>query len=90
MTYKVVPFTSAVAAGANATAAASQLENLIQTYAVDGWEYVRLEHVNTHVAGTAGCFGFGATPVAVVNSHQTLLALLASRLEAGLSLRGNL
>jgi hypothetical protein len=62
MTYKVVPFTASIASNANASAAAAQLEALIQTYTSEGWEYVRLEHVDTFVAGTNGCFGLGATP----------------------------
>jgi hypothetical protein len=40
----------------------AQLEQLIQTWAESGWEYVRLESVETFVAGNNGCFGFGATP----------------------------
>jgi hypothetical protein len=62
MTYKVVPFTAVIASNANASAAAAQLETLIQSYTSDGWDYVRLESVDTFVAGTNGCFGFGATP----------------------------
>ncbi|MEY2493931.1 MAG: hypothetical protein QOJ45_423 [Verrucomicrobiota bacterium] len=62
MTYKVVPFTASIASDANASAAAAQLETLIQSFTSEGWDYVRLERVDTFVAGTAGCFGFGATP----------------------------
>jgi hypothetical protein len=61
MTYKVVPFTASIGSDASASAAASQLETLIQTFASDGWEYIRLEHVDTFVAGNNGCFGIGAT-----------------------------
>jgi hypothetical protein len=62
MTYKVVPFVSAVAVNSGAQAAASQLQALIDSHAVEGWEYLHLEHVTTYVAGDNGCFGFGAKP----------------------------
>jgi hypothetical protein len=63
MQYKVIPFVAAVAARDNATAgAAAQLEALVSQMAADGWVYVRLEQVETHIAGTSGCFGLGATP----------------------------
>lgn len=74
MTYKVVPFTASVGINADASAAASQLETLIQSFASEGWEYVRLEHVDTFVAGSNGCFGLGATP-----SRQISIAMAVFR-----------
>ncbi|MFA5907928.1 MAG: hypothetical protein WC815_04040 [Vicinamibacterales bacterium] len=62
MEYKVVPFKASIGNTDNSGAAASQLENLIREQASGGWDYLRLEHVDTYVAGTSGCFGFGATP----------------------------
>ena len=62
MKYKVVPFTASITSTAGATAAASQLESLIDSHTAEGWEYLRLEHVDTYVAGSAGCLGIGATP----------------------------
>ena len=62
MTYKVVPFTASISQSDSASAAASQLEDLIGSHTSAGWEYVRLEHVDTFVAGSSGCFGLGATP----------------------------
>lgn len=62
MEYRVIPFTANIANGEGAPAAASQLQTLIATNAAQGWEYVRLEQVETHIAGTDGCFGFGAMP----------------------------
>jgi hypothetical protein len=62
MTYKVVPFTALVHGRGGDTAAASQLEDLITAHAREGWDYVRLEHADTVIAGNSGCFGFGATP----------------------------
>jgi hypothetical protein len=62
MTHKVVPFTALIANTDDTGAAARQLETLIAVQAQEGWEYVRLERVDTVVEGTNGCFGFGATP----------------------------
>lgn len=60
--YIVVPFTAQLSNTGNATQAAEQLQKLIKYYADNGWEYVRLESVETYVAGTAGCMGTGGTP----------------------------
>jgi len=62
MEYTVVPFTANISSSGGASDASSQLESLIYSYASDGWEYVRLEQVETHIAGTSGCFGTGGTP----------------------------
>lgn len=62
MQYKVIPFVAAIGQDDGASVAASQLESLTNELAGDGWEYVRLEQVETHIAGNDGCFGFGSTP----------------------------
>jgi hypothetical protein len=62
MEYRVIPFTASIANNEGAPAAASQLQTLITKNAGEGWEYVRLEQVDTHIAGTDGCFGIGALP----------------------------
>jgi hypothetical protein len=63
MEYKVVPFTATIVQKKEKTAViAIQLENLIETFNADGWQYVRLESVSTFVQPDAGCFGIGATP----------------------------
>ncbi len=41
---------------------AAELESLIDSYAREGWEYVRLETISAVMPGTGGCFGFGAQP----------------------------
>jgi len=41
---------------------ASQLQNLINDHANNGWKYVRLEGVTTFVGPDNGCFGFGGKP----------------------------
>jgi hypothetical protein len=63
MQYKVIPFVAAVGADENAAAgAAAQLEALVGKMANEGWDYVRLEQVETHIEANPGCFGIGATP----------------------------
>jgi hypothetical protein len=60
--YAVVPFVAVIDHNKGSTEAAGQLQVLIQTYARSGWEYVRLEHVETYIAANSGCFGLGASP----------------------------
>jgi hypothetical protein len=61
MEYQVIPFTARITNEQGASAAAAQLASLIAENAGQGWEYLRLEQVETNVAGTNGCFGIGAT-----------------------------
>jgi hypothetical protein len=65
--YTVVPFVAAVGRKGTASHAASQLETLIQSYARNGWEYVRLEQVETYVGEWV--FGFGGTPGHATHTH---------------------
>ena len=74
MIYKVVPFMASVTRDKGASAAAEQLEQLVMNFASNGWEYVRLESVETYVAGTAGCFGLGAQP-----AHMTSVSMVVFR-----------
>ena len=60
--YTVVPFVAVVPHGKGSEVAAAQLDLLIHSYSKSGWEYVRLENVETYIQGDSGCFGFGATP----------------------------
>jgi hypothetical protein len=62
MNYKVVPFVAQISQKDSTSSVAQQLENLITEYSSQGWEYVRLENVETQVAPEAGCFGIGAQP----------------------------
>lgn len=70
--YKVLPFVASIGTQEGSQQAAAQLEGLIQSHAQAGWEYVRLESVETFVAGTQGCFGLGATP-AMVRSYSMVV-----------------
>ena len=60
--YLVIPFVAVIPLGKGADEAAAQLQQMIQNRAGEGWEYVRLESVETVIAGDNGCFGIGATP----------------------------
>lgn len=66
-TYRVVPFVASINLNEGSSQAAAQLEALIKSWSDAGWEYVRLESVETFVAGNAGCFGFGAVPARVLS-----------------------
>lgn len=70
MTYTVVPFTASIIKGQGADAAAQQLSQMVNHYAGKGMEYVRLESVSTIITTPAdsGCFGFGGTPAASVET----------------------
>ena len=57
--YRVVPFVGAVPnenVKEGNLIACSQLETLIVSWAEQKWEYVRLESVDTYIAGNKGCF----------------------------------
>jgi hypothetical protein len=66
-TYRVVPFVASINLNEGSNQAAAQLEALIKYWSDAGWDYVRLERVETFVAGNAGCFGFGAVQDRVIS-----------------------
>jgi hypothetical protein len=70
MKYTVVPFTANIVRGQGANEAAGQLSKMINGYATQGLEYVRLESVSTIITtpANAGCFGFGGTPASSVET----------------------
>jgi len=78
MQYHVVPFTANIVTGQGADAAAEQLEEMINHFASQGWDYVRLESVSTIVTnpGNAGCAGFGAVPA---TSAETIVYMVVFR-----------
>jgi uncharacterized protein with von Willebrand factor type A (vWA) domain len=67
MQYKVVPFTANLSHQDQAPQAASQLEKVIGQYSSQGWEYVRLESVDTYITADAGCFWIRAKPAANIS-----------------------
>jgi hypothetical protein len=69
MQYIVVPFVASVQNNQGANAVAEQLQNLITQYSQEGYEYLRLEQVDTFVRGSSGCFGMGGSP-SYTTSHS--------------------
>lgn len=61
-TFKAIPFTASITRNDNASKVAEQIQALIDQHSIEGWEYVRLESVETHIAPENGCFGIGAQP----------------------------
>ncbi len=62
MEYKVLPFVASIDKNGTSENVANQLENLINTQAHQGWQYLRVESVTTFVQPEKGCFGIGAQP----------------------------
>ena len=62
MEYKVVPFVANIQSQQGSQSVSEQLESVISANASEGWVYIRMENVETFIAGTAGCFGYGAQP----------------------------
>ena len=62
MEYKVLPFNAALRRKDSADEAARQLQHLIDEQTKQGYEFVRLEEITSHVDGTNGCLGIGAKP----------------------------
>jgi len=61
MEYKIVPFVATLnQQQQNTNIVAQQLEDLVKNYVSQGWKYVRLESVSTHIQPDNGCFGAGA------------------------------
>ena len=67
MEFKVVPFVAKITSKDSTTQVANQLQTVINSYSQEGWEYLRMDNVETYVEGTNGCFGFGAKPGFVTN-----------------------
>jgi hypothetical protein len=59
-----VPFTPQLdqKTGLNANVVAKQIEDLIEKYADQDWEYLSIESVSSTVKGNAGCMSLGGTP----------------------------
>lgn len=60
-TYKVVPFIGKIKSGQGAEVVSAQLQDIINTYAAEGWDYYELTSSTIQVA--PGCFAglFGAS-----------------------------
>lgn len=69
MKYKVVPFSASVSSTQSGAQIASEIENIITREVAGGWEYVGVHQLQTFKAGSAGCFGLGATPPTTVTTE---------------------
>ena len=72
MEFKVVPFTANITRNDTSATVAKQVQTIIDAHTEMGWEYVRMESVETTVAPTKGCFGIGAQP-GFTTSFQILI-----------------
>ncbi|WP_343692084.1 hypothetical protein [Chitinophaga sp.] len=62
MEFKVVPFMAQITRNDTSSTVAKQMQIIIDNYANQGWEYTRMDSVETHIAADQGCFGVGAKP----------------------------
>jgi hypothetical protein len=62
MEYKILPFTAQLRQQDTTASVASQMQQMIDYGVSEGWEYMHMDSVQTIIAGSSGCFGFGATP----------------------------
>lgn len=76
MNYKLVPIFPSITDLKGANDVAKDLENIIHNHTAEGWEYVRVEMLTTHVKGDSGCFGFGAKPGYDINLHLVVFRKL--------------
>ena len=60
--FTVVPFTASINQKGNSNTVAAQMQLILDQYGKEGWEYYRMDTVETTVAGENGCFGIGAKP----------------------------
>jgi hypothetical protein len=72
MEYKAVPFTATITRNDTSGRVANQVQSIIDHYVAEGWEYMQMESVDTSVAPTGGCFGFGGQP-GFTTSFQILI-----------------
>jgi len=62
MQFKIVPFTAAITREDSAVTVSAQMQHIIDSTGNQGWEYMRMDSVQTSVAATSGCFGVGSQP----------------------------
>lgn len=72
MEFKVVPFTAQITRNDTSSTVAKQMQIIIDDHTISGWEYVRMDSVETAIAADQGCFGIGAKP-AFVTTYSVLV-----------------
>lgn len=72
MPFKAVPFSANITRNDTSEKVAKQVQLIIDKNTAEGWQYMRMENVETSVAPTKGCFGLGAQP-GFTTSFQVLI-----------------
>lgn len=67
MNTKVLPFNPVITGKQSSNKVAQDLEELINVQAAEGWKFYNFYTSETMIAGSNGCFGFGAKPNFNVN-----------------------
>jgi len=62
MEYKVIPIKPIAGRNESVDSIAKQIGTIINNEASNGWLFIRVETIETLIAGENGCFGFGAKP----------------------------
>ena len=65
--YKVVPFQAHISNTGSGQDLATGLQQIINQETANGWSFVQIQELTTSIAGSAGCFGFNATPGTTVS-----------------------
>lgn len=70
MKFKVVPFMAVIKTSDTSAAVAAQMQSIIDSHSLEGWEYVRMDTVET-VVKDGGCFGIGGK--STITSYNVLV-----------------
>lgn len=81
MNYKSIPFTARITGQNTSRNVASQLQAVIDKQTRSGWEFVKIETVETFVAANNGCFGLGGNP-----AFFTTYSLIIFQSETGIDI----
>lgn len=60
--YKVLPFQGYLSHQGNPSQISDELARIINHEAANGWTFVQVRELTTHMAGANGCFGLGTEP----------------------------
>lgn len=67
MEFKVVPFLAQITRNDTSAKVATQMQTIIDDNKTQGWDYMRMDSVQTYIDADQGCFGIGAKPGYVTN-----------------------
>lgn len=72
--FKVIPFMGYISYHGNPQHVSSELEQIINAEASNGWVFIQIQELTTTKAGSSGCFGIGRE-----DPHAISLAVLIFR-----------